>query len=46
VYIECAQWPDLAGWEILREGKAGTVKFAVIRRASVDELEIDADTTQ
>ncbi|QLG89422.1 16S rRNA (guanine(966)-N(2))-methyltransferase RsmD [Chitinibacter bivalviorum] len=40
VYIECAEWPDLTGWEILREGKAGTVKFAVICRASVDDQKI------
>ncbi|QZA81645.1 16S rRNA (guanine(966)-N(2))-methyltransferase RsmD [Deefgea piscis] len=34
VYIECAQWPELSDWEILREGKAGTVKYALLCRAS------------
>ncbi|WP_348943795.1 16S rRNA (guanine(966)-N(2))-methyltransferase RsmD [Chitinibacter sp. FCG-7] len=40
VYIECAEWPDLTGWEMLREGKAGTVKYALICRASVDDQKI------
>ncbi|TJZ77637.1 16S rRNA (guanine(966)-N(2))-methyltransferase RsmD [Chitiniphilus eburneus] len=31
VYAECAQRPDLKGWEILREGKAGTVHYALLR---------------
>lgn len=36
VYIECAAWPDLADWQILREGKAGTVKYALLCRASAE----------
>jgi 16S rRNA (guanine966-N2)-methyltransferase len=40
VYIECAEWPDLTGWQMLREGKAGTVKYALICRASVDDQKI------
>lgn len=34
VYIECATLPDLSDWHILREGKAGTVKYALLCRAS------------
>lgn len=34
VYIECATLPDLSDWQILREGKAGTVKYALLCRAS------------
>lgn len=33
VYAECASWPDLAGWEIMREGKAGAIRHALLRRA-------------
>ena len=36
VYLECAEWPDLTDWQILREGKAGSVKYALLCRASVD----------
>lgn len=34
VYIECADLPELSDWQILREGKAGTVKYALLCRAS------------
>ncbi|WP_410499990.1 16S rRNA (guanine(966)-N(2))-methyltransferase RsmD [Chitinibacter sp. S2-10] len=44
VYIECAQWPDLTGWEVLREGRAGTVLFALIRRVSDDDQKISSET--
>ncbi|WP_374352002.1 16S rRNA (guanine(966)-N(2))-methyltransferase RsmD [Chitinimonas sp.] len=33
VYIEGASWPELAGWEVLREGKAGAVRYGLLRRA-------------
>ncbi|WP_148714250.1 16S rRNA (guanine(966)-N(2))-methyltransferase RsmD [Chitinolyticbacter meiyuanensis] len=33
VYCETADWPDLAGWERLREGKAGQVHYGLLRRA-------------
>lgn len=46
VYIECAEWPDLAGWEVLREGKAGTVKYAVICRASVTDQQISGQNAE
>ncbi|GLS02887.1 lactate dehydrogenase [Chitiniphilus shinanonensis] len=34
VYAECAHWPELADWDIVREGKAGTVHYALLRRAA------------
>lgn len=34
VYVEYAHLPELTGWEVLREGKAGTVKYALLCRAS------------
>ena len=30
VYIECAELPDLSRWEIVRQGKAGTVHYALL----------------
>lgn len=33
VYAECAHWPDLTGWEKLKEGKAGLVHYALLRRS-------------
>lgn len=36
VYAECPQWPDLAGWETLREGRAGQVQHALLRRTGTD----------
>lgn len=32
VYAECATWPDLDGWEVWREGKAGAVRYGLLRR--------------
>jgi len=33
VYVETGHWPDeLAGWEVLREGKAGVVRYGLLRR--------------
>ncbi|WP_028454760.1 16S rRNA (guanine(966)-N(2))-methyltransferase RsmD [Chitinilyticum litopenaei] len=37
VYAECATWPDLTGWEIVREGRAGQVQHALLRRAGEDK---------
>ncbi|MBV8467307.1 MAG: 16S rRNA (guanine(966)-N(2))-methyltransferase RsmD [Burkholderiales bacterium] len=31
VYIETGNWPDLAGWTVLREGKAGVVRYGLIQ---------------
>jgi 16S rRNA (guanine966-N2)-methyltransferase len=31
VYIEARWLPDLSGWEVLRDGKAGQVKHALLR---------------
>ncbi|WP_047394947.1 16S rRNA (guanine(966)-N(2))-methyltransferase RsmD [Chitinibacter sp. ZOR0017] len=39
VYIECETLPDLSGWEILREGKAGTVRYALLCRAAAGDAE-------
>ncbi len=33
VYAECAKWPALDGWEIIREGRAGQVNHALLRRS-------------
>ncbi|QDQ26247.1 16S rRNA (guanine(966)-N(2))-methyltransferase RsmD [Chitinimonas arctica] len=33
VYIETADWPELTGWTLLREGKAGAVKYGLLARA-------------
>ncbi|MDR3429778.1 16S rRNA (guanine(966)-N(2))-methyltransferase RsmD [Silvimonas sp.] len=32
VYAECGQWPDLPGWEVTRELKAGAVRCGLLRR--------------
>ncbi|GGP25727.1 16S rRNA (guanine(966)-N(2))-methyltransferase RsmD [Silvimonas amylolytica] len=32
VYAECAAWPDLAGWELTRELKAGAVHCGLLQR--------------
>ncbi|MBE9609131.1 16S rRNA (guanine(966)-N(2))-methyltransferase RsmD [Chitinilyticum piscinae] len=34
IYAECPQWPDLCGWEIIREGRAGQVQHALLRRTT------------
>ncbi|SMC28112.1 16S rRNA (guanine966-N2)-methyltransferase [Andreprevotia lacus DSM 23236] len=34
VYAECASWPELDGWDVVREGKAGAVKHALLRRVA------------
>lgn len=34
VYVEAQQLPPLDGWETLREGKAGVVQYALLRRIS------------
>lgn len=34
VYAECAQWPALDGWEKVKEGKAGTVHYALLRQTA------------
>lgn len=33
VYAECAHWPALDGWEIIKEGKAGQVHYGLLRRS-------------
>lgn len=30
VYLEGAEWPDLSGWEVLREGRAGVVRYGLL----------------
>lgn len=37
VYAECAKWPELAGWEIIKEGHAGQVQYGLLRRAETGE---------
>ncbi|MDR3409573.1 MAG: RsmD family RNA methyltransferase, partial [Formivibrio sp.] len=37
VYAECARWPELAGWEIIKEGHAGQVQYGLLRRAETVE---------
>ena len=33
VYVETGHWPDaLPGWEVVREGKAGAVRYGLLRR--------------
>ncbi|WP_269531124.1 16S rRNA (guanine(966)-N(2))-methyltransferase RsmD [Chitinimonas sp. BJYL2] len=36
VYVESAKLPPLAGWETLREGKAGVVQYALLRRSPAE----------
>ncbi|MBY0446753.1 MAG: RsmD family RNA methyltransferase, partial [Burkholderiales bacterium] len=31
IYAETANWPDREGWEIVKEGRAGQVKYALLR---------------
>lgn len=31
VYAECANWPKLAGWTLLREGRAGVVHYGLLQ---------------
>lgn len=31
VYIETADWPELTGWEVLRQGKAGVVHYGLLQ---------------
>ncbi|GAB7128564.1 hypothetical protein JCM19000A_30710 [Silvimonas sp. JCM 19000] len=33
VYAECAAWPDLAGWTLSKELKAGAVRCGLLQRA-------------
>ncbi len=33
IYAECAQWPVLDGWEIIKDGRAGQVHYGLLRRA-------------
>ncbi len=33
VYVEAETLPDLAGWDVWRQGRAGKVSFALLRRA-------------
>ncbi len=35
LYIECAQWPELDGWEVVRSGRAGVVRYGLLQRAAV-----------
>ena len=35
LYIECAQWPELAGWDVVRSGRAGMVHYGLLQRATV-----------
>lgn len=30
VYVESGKWPDLTAWEVLKEGRAGAVRFALL----------------
>ena len=39
VYAECAAWPDLEGWEMLRELKAGMVRCGLLRRILSPEVD-------
>lgn len=32
VYAECAAWPSLQGWELIKEARAGMVNFGLLRR--------------
>lgn len=36
VYCESRLWPDFSGWEVLREGRAGQVKHALIKPSVPD----------
>jgi 16S rRNA (guanine966-N2)-methyltransferase len=33
LYIECAQWPELPGWDVVRSGRAGVVHYGLLQRA-------------
>lgn len=35
IYAETANWPDREGWEIVKEGRAGQVKYALLRAVLV-----------
>ncbi|QNM97388.1 16S rRNA (guanine(966)-N(2))-methyltransferase RsmD [Chitinimonas koreensis] len=37
VYVESAEWPELAGWEVLREGRAGLVRYGLLRALADDQ---------
>lgn len=32
VYAECARWPELAGWEFVKDGRAGQVCYGLLRQ--------------
>lgn len=36
VYAEAARWPKLDGWEVVKDGKAGTVHYGLLRRSSTN----------
>ncbi|HEY9102179.1 16S rRNA (guanine(966)-N(2))-methyltransferase RsmD [Chitinimonas sp.] len=35
VYIESAQWPELPGWRVLRQGKAGVAHYGLLEMEPV-----------
>ena len=37
VYAECAYWPQMHGWEIVKEGRAGQVNYGLLRRSDSDQ---------
>ncbi len=32
VYAECARWPELTGWELVKDGRAGQVCYGLLRQ--------------
>ena len=38
IYAECAHWPSLDGWSILREGRAGLVSYALMEASDLSSL--------
>lgn len=37
VYAECAQWPEMQGWEIFKEARAGKVNYGLLRRSESEQ---------
>lgn len=37
VYAECARWPELNGWEFVKEGRAGQVCYGLLQRTALVE---------
>ncbi|MGL4604421.1 MAG: 16S rRNA (guanine(966)-N(2))-methyltransferase RsmD [Iodobacter sp.] len=35
IYAETANWPERDGWDIVKEGKAGLVKYALLKQHAV-----------